>query len=298
MKSAAFWRTLCPALTLTEEEAPLLLGGALRSFDTVELLDLLRVDGYLKLEKVFAPGEMRLLAQAVATVTEATGFPVFSLVYDEFWSLMIRLRPVLAAILGEEYQALPDSWVWRLLPDPEAKGWKPHRDRAPGTVLSDGTPQTLSVWIPLTDATPLNGCIYALPASLDERYHTYGEGSQETVVRWQDIRALPAQAGSVLCWTSQLLHWGGRSCQRAPHPRVSVAFEFQSSAITRQGPFLLCPHKLPSWPMRLSLISRQLLQYQHMVPLPAELMRWCREQNKHLPAKRSFASVLKNLMSG
>ncbi len=294
-----FWRSLCPEMTISTniDDTDVVYVSVVLE-DLKEKSATLKKDGYFRWEGLFPQEEMTLLSQAVTLVADATSLPVFALVYDEFWSLLLRLRPIFAAILGNEYQLLPDSWIWRLLPDSEASGWRPHRDRPPGTVLPDGTPQSLSLWIPLTDATPSNGCIYILPASLDSRYYTYGDTKQETVVQWQDILALPAKAGSVLCWTSQLFHWGGRSSSHASQPRISVAFELQSGAIPSQSSFVLEPHQLPSFRTRLALIARQLLQYQHMVSIPAELSRWCQQQKKRRPGQRSFASVMQNLGAG
>ena len=44
----------------------------------------------------------------------------------------------------------------------------------------------------------------------------------------EDIRALPAKAGSIVCWSTSLLHWGARSSRRATQPRISMATYYQS----------------------------------------------------------------------
>ena len=98
-----------------------------------------------------------------------------------------------------------------------------------------------------SDATPLNGCIYVLPAHVDERFHQRrwdGEGNNV-------VRALPATAGSRL----------------GVAPRISAAFEFQRGD---RAPFnrpLLDPGPLPPFTERLGLIGKQVLQYRHMYPL-------------------------------
>ena len=101
------------------------------------------------------------------------------------------------------------------------------------SIGSDGLPKLVNVWIPLTDATTLNSCMHVLPGHLDPLYPHGGSranpvGDQNKLILLQNVRALPAKAGSILCWSTGLLHWGGRSSQRATHPRLSFAVYFQS----------------------------------------------------------------------
>ena len=70
--------------------------------------------------------------------------------------------------------------------------------------------------------------MHVLPADMDRAYRA-GElvtsaHDDDAVGSWvQDIRALPCQAAEALIWTGRLLHYGGRSCRRAPTPRISIA---------------------------------------------------------------------------
>ena len=302
LEDVEYWRSLCPAMQISEEEAegshelearePYELDAKL----VAEQLLCLKQDGYLILESVLSQEVASSMASAVSIVTQETNLPVFSMIYDAFWDVLFRLSSFFETILGEDYQVLPNIWSWHLGPTSEDMGWKPHRDYDHGTVLSDGTPRVLTLWVSLTHATPHNGCIYVLPASLDKRYHDYGDPKDETLISWQDVRALPAPAGSVLCWTSQLLHWGGRSSQWAREPRISFSFELQSSTLKAQAPFLLQPNPTPTFSMRLALIARGLLQYQHMHTIPPALQQVCQRLCKTLPKRRSFASVLKKLL--
>lgn len=62
---------------------------------------------------------------------------------------------------------MPDIWVFNIDPrHGEPAGWRPHRDR-PHPWMADGTPNSLNFWLPLTEATPLNGCMYILPRPAD-----------------------------------------------------------------------------------------------------------------------------------
>src|SRR5438093_1083574 len=78
-----------------------------------------------------------------------------------------------------------------------------------------GRRNRLTTWVPLTDATLSNGCMYVVPKSTDERVQQAVENYSSRKMSMGDVqrllqhaRALPARAGSVLCWGFGLLHWG------------------------------------------------------------------------------------------
>ena len=118
---------------------------------------------------------------------------------------------------------LTEEWIDRLI----EMGFRPF---AP-----DGSPASLNFWVPLTRATPRNGCMYAVPRSKDGCYNNtdceahfgYLHGTTNNRVpgagggrafpdnftagfSLQDVRALPRVPGEVMAWDGQLLHWGGR----------------------------------------------------------------------------------------
>jgi ectoine hydroxylase-related dioxygenase (phytanoyl-CoA dioxygenase family) len=161
--------------------------------------------------------------------------PEYVFVYDEYYQVLSRLNNVLTPILGPGYQLVAEELNAFFIPtDDDAKGIGPHRDflRAADSLGAGGLPNLINVWIPLTDATSLNSCMYVLPGHLDPLYpHGGSEMDRKIAVDLQDIRALPAGAGSILCWNTSLLHWGGRSSRRAKHPRLSFAVYFQSRRI-------------------------------------------------------------------
>ena len=149
----------------------------------------------------FNPATGTFLLRATVENLNKRGIPLaFAFVYDEFWQAFQGISPLIEAALGTNYKALPDFWVWCVMPSEGSAGWGPHRDKVAPTLDRDNSPHTLTVWLPLSDATPLNGCIYMLPAHLDERFKRRiwsGEGNN-VVTQPQDVRALPATAGSVL----------------------------------------------------------------------------------------------------
>lgn len=264
-----FWGELCPGMSI---EA----GGYPRPASVGEidpLLANLKREGYVQVSDALSEAIIAPIRYAVSTLFQR-GIPLaFAFVYDELWLAFQGLSRFLTSVLGDGYQALPDFWVWHVNPNENALGWGPHRDRVIPTLDADNSPHTLTVWLPFTDATPLNGCMYMLPAHLDDRFRQRRwDGENNTVVyNPQDIRALPATAGSVLAWNQAVLHWGGRGSRLGSAPRISAAFEFQRGDRPPFNNPLLDPARMPTFQERLGLIGKQVLQYRHMYPLSDEV---------------------------
>jgi hypothetical protein len=172
------------------------------------------------------------LAHAVLDLAARNIPEVFAFVYDEFWQVFASAGRLYGALLGYDHAVTPSEiWVFHVPTGRSAAGWAPHRDMGStqDTIRSDGTPAALTVWIPLTDATPLNGCMYVLPESMDEDIQPQRlKLPRPTLELLQCIRALPAPAGSVLGWNTRVLHWGGRSSDQAEQPRIAVGIYLQS----------------------------------------------------------------------
>jgi hypothetical protein len=190
------------------------------------------------------------------------GFPpVFAFVYDELWMIQATLSKLIEGLLQNASALLPDFWAWRVMPG-EA-GWKPHRDKITGCLFSDKTPKSLTVWVPITKAHPLNGCMYVLPAGRDEEYGM--ENSVKGLGSLTDMRALPAEAGDVLIWTQHLFHWGSHAAESHHLPnRMSVAFEYQRLDVSPFRRPLLAPDASLTFEERLALIAKQVMHYRHM----------------------------------
>ena len=174
----------------------------------------------------------------------------------------MQLNGLLSALLGPNFHRLPELWAWYVCPGFDSHGWRPHRDKSRLALLPDGSPQTLTLWLPLTDATPQTGCIHVVPADMDPTYNTAEEDTHRFPL--QAIRAVPAAAGSVLGWNAALLHWGSFPARASSAPRVSVSVEFQRGDVPPFDEPLMRSHELPVFSSRLTLIAKQILQYQHM----------------------------------
>ena len=260
------WRGIAPQLHVGEaaHTAPITFGA-----DALESIraDLLR-EGYFQLPPQAWGIDVAALAAGVRAVGAAGFVPAFIFMYDEAWAMFARLRQLLAATLGEDYRIVPAFWAWHVDGKNESAGWPPHRDLGHHALLPDKSPKSLTLWLPLTDATPDNGCMYVLPADRDKFYGTPRES--ETPIALQEARALPSAAGGVLGWTQALFHWGGRARTPVTSPRISMSVEFQ-----RGDQDIYEPKIDPAMPLdptlRLRLILRQILQYQHMYPLSPQL---------------------------
>ncbi len=266
----AFWLQHFPGLTLPGDNhrkgtaSPQASAG---EADPRVVTDRMAEEGYFQDHNPTFERLAPALAEAVRTCVALDIPPAFIFLFDETWECFRSLQPMLSRFLGDGYKVLPDFWAWHVDPAAGQAGWQPHRDKGRVALAPDGTPLSLTVWAPLSDATPLTSCMYLLPANRDPVYNT----PQETV--WQinatSIRALPGRPGDYLCWNQAVLHWGSESSRFAPHPRISMALEFQRGDMQPFNQPQMTPLETLDFQARLKLVGKQILQYRHMYPLAA-----------------------------
>lgn len=270
MNDKQFWQRMAPKLNV--ENADLFSERQLFAADEAVIAAImarLKTEGYFDIEAL--PWKLPL-EEMVVVVREfhARGLPtVFAFVYDEFWAIYYALNRIVEGVLGKGFFRLPDFWAWFIDPAKAESGWKPHRDKTYLATFEDRSPMSLTIWIPLTDANPLNGCMYLVPADRDPAYGKFPPPPK--IFNHEDIRALPASAGTVLSWSQNVLHWGSHSSPRAATPRVSIAMEFQSGKVKAMNSPVSNPYECPRLKFRLKLIGKQVLQYKHMYPLTPEI---------------------------
>ena len=247
VRNPDFWRRLNPELTISDEPftrprprvpvAPAIVDRAKR-----QLVE----EGYMQTPPLVVDDEAVRLRQGIERLT-AAGFPSgMGCLYDEFYRAFQGLEQLFTPLLGDDYEmVLHGIWTFCIPPGDAARGRAgtlgPHRDVAPdAAVCARQLPSVLSVWIPLADVTTLDSCLYVVPAPGDPDYYA---GDQQSVrrdgLRWQDIRALPAQAGSILAWSSRLVHWGSRSSAFAAGPRVAASNYLQRRDAPRWAPSII-----------------------------------------------------------
>jgi hypothetical protein len=238
-----FWRRFAPEAAITDVPFSGAPARAIPENAVRECVATLGADGYFASPPLVDSSDAGQLI-AIARRLSEHGYPVaLAAVYDSFWRLFEGLDRLIAPMLGERYLIVPNTlWMYYLPPGSGVGGWSagpPHRDAyGPDPhLLRTGMPGIINIWIALTDATPLNSCIYVLPAGVDDEYLT--SRAVPANVSLPDVRALPAPAGSILGWTTHVLHWGSRSSAHAAAPRCSAAVYLQRRDISPYHPDVL-----------------------------------------------------------
>jgi len=257
-----FWRDMNPAMTITE-------GGIQKPVAALEVSsesiaharEMILEEGYFKIESFIDPAKLKSLADCVRKLHAENWPETFAFVYDDFWQVFQQTNFVMGQLLGRDFKQMPNLWMFYLECNSQSRGWVPHRDRARMKTLDDkGYPHSINIWLPLTDATPDNGCMYMLPAGYDENYK--GDLAVQVVSCLQDIRAVPARAGDFLGWNEAVFHWGGRSSKLAKEPRISMATVYQSIKVDPLEWPLMNPGVIPPFMERVGIVGQQFLRFQ------------------------------------
>jgi len=202
-QSAEFWRRLAPELTISDAQPaePISRNHEQSSAEAMQIVN----DGFLMLKQPGISAPITDIANAMDRIVGA-GLPAaFIGVYDEVWSIIAQLNQVVDGLFDGQSALMPDFWASHSTATP---GLAARRKRPENGVFKDGTPKTATVWMPMSDATPENGCVYAIPAGQDRNYGKSDGPRADASL--PGIRALPAQAGDVLIWTGETYHWQAR----------------------------------------------------------------------------------------
>jgi hypothetical protein len=275
-----YWRKLNPNSSIGKKD----LAGAtqidISSSIIASAKRSLILDGYFQLGPLLSGPLLGSLALGVLNIRKS-GWPTpFAVVYDEYWEMFYSLGKLFSSILGEDYKQIPNFWCWYV--DNESKGWGHYRDRpSVKTLRSDGLPDTLTVWIPLTDATVLNGCTYVIPSRFDRNFPNNLESAD--IGNPQNIRALPTPKGAVLGWSENIIHWDSRSSDRANEPAISISFTYQRGDVKPFEIPLFDTDKLPTFEERLGLIGQNVVKYQEHANSSAEVLAVCETLGNLIP---------------
>ena len=230
-----------------------------------------KVDGYFHEIKGISKftAEIKQMANFMEYLVYENYSPAFLFASEAPWKLFQSLSDLFEETLGTTVGWLPDFWAWYVDPKKKEFGWSKHRDRPGNSLFNDGSPKCLTCWIPLTESTPANGCIYVVPKQYDKSYGL-NPNSSFSIEGYPAIRALPGMPGDVFVWDQTLLHWGARSSEFCDSPRLSMALELQRTDIPPLDQIILPSNDIPSEVIRMRLIGMQILQYEHMYPLDNE----------------------------
>jgi hypothetical protein len=266
----SYWKSFLPAMGVLDLQAlDHLEGAAFSSEQEAWALAHLARHGYFQLPPLATSDVTARMCTSVEVLRSAGWPAVFTYIYDEFWTVwrtpsMVRL---LSRHLGEGYVQTSGVWTYRVDPQQRASGWGPHVD-------SRNDAERLSVWIPLTEATIHNGCMYVIPQdrvppALPACYLDWTSiSAQELSALLHNVTPLPAPVGSVLGWNNRLIHWGGRATESAAWPRISVAAEFlRARTKPHRAELPVFGVNLPAFPVRLRVIGQAILAYEKFEPL-------------------------------
>jgi hypothetical protein len=229
-----YWRKLCPHVPL--DSAQVLPDAPAVNHQLVEsCINQLRTHGYFKTGPIIPESTLASMRGCVEAVRKAGWPPVFAFIYDPFWAVtrVPFVTEFLLADLGDEFNIIMSRvWCYYVPPSRGAGGWTPHAD------AYSNPANRLTVWIPLTDATLDNGCIYVVPKDFAyggtppkrERLRADSVSSDYALDLLHSCKALPAAAGSVLGWDPQTIHWGSK-CHEPSDPRISIGCEFVSKGV-------------------------------------------------------------------
>lgn len=272
------WHNINPQLSITNSQNGFGGDAAISvsndGFDASTLSERFWDEGYFLIEDILPLNELGILRRGIENLIANGLPPAMIYLYDEAWQVFMRLRPVLSHFLGERVALLPHFWAWHVDPREGGRGWPPHRDYQGESALGDDMVISLSLWVPLSPATPQNGCMYVLPRSFERTYDHPVTTPQEVLL--QDVRALPAGPGAVMGWRQDLYHWGGRASKHAAEPRISLSLEFQNAAFDPMAQQLLELDQPPVFMERLELIAAQFEKYKHMQSIAPEIVEWAK----------------------
>jgi hypothetical protein len=255
-QSAEFWRRLAPELTISDAQPARQVARDVDRgrADRMRLVN----DGFLHLKGHGLDAPFDRIATALERIVSA-GFPAsFIGVYDEVWSLAAQMGGVMDGIFAGKSALVPVFWASHAGADDT--GASAGRRRGGASLFGDGTPKTVSLWLPLTRATADNGCVYVVPAGQDRNYGKPGTTRADSSLT--GIRALPADPGDALIWTGETYHWRGRPDRNnADGALLSLSFEFQSRDCGAVEGLVIDSYPYVPFETRLALLARQIPRY-------------------------------------
>jgi hypothetical protein len=263
-----YWLALNPNSTISDQ--PFQSFSKLPAVKKEEVDDYalqLREEGYFQTSELIPTATIQEMRSCIENVKKAGFPPTFALVYDVFYEAFSHFDSIFTGILGANYKLIPNFWVYYIETNDNGKGFEPHRDAEyENTIGPDGMPTVITFWITITEATPLNSCMYMLPANRDPQYADAIKNlkTKATEFALEDIRALPTKAGTISCWDQYVFHWGSRSSKHAKSPRISYAAYCQRGDIPPVDEKVIDIPSVLDFQTRLSLICRGLYRYSYV----------------------------------
>ena len=282
-----FWQNFFPKFNIEKDTVFNGSPVSLTDKEQKEIPELMIREGYYRLAQKDLGISFAHCTELIKKLHDEGLDPVFAYMYDELWLLQAKVQSLYKLVLGEDCVMHPTFWAWLVSTDKETAGWGPHRDRDRSCLRADGSTRLITMWIPITEATPMNGCVYMVPAYKDRHYNT----EKEDIINFdfQDIRALLASPGDVYIWNHEVYHWGARAAYRpGGEPRISLSYEYAATDTAHIKSPILDPPRVPSYEERVKLVAMQILQYAHMTNFPKNVMDFALNNKEYF---KEFAKV-------
>jgi len=151
-----------------------------------------------------------------------------------YFSLMsnAKILDAVQTLIGPEIFANPVYNVRPKVPKVAAGAVPWHQDKSYWPDANANP--VITVWIPLVDATPVNGCLHLIPGTHKKRVSAHFKERQtgtsylalsDAVATGQKIVVLPVAAGSAILFNDRLLHMS--TPNNSDHVRWSVDLRYQ-----------------------------------------------------------------------
>lgn len=260
------------AALMTTLDAPSFFASRAPALDTIaapelaselppSIAEAIAREGWCACPSVLYEQERSAITECIDALARESLPPLFVYAYSATWRIGARVARALSGALGAPYDLIEDAWAFRVPVGPAHAGWVAHRGSY-DLARDRRAPDSLNVWIAITEATVDNSCMYVVPLDRDPGYPDdlrSHAGVSEGI-------ALPVPAGTALVWNANVLHWGGPSTERAEAPRTSITF-----TLRRDAP----PPRIGDHAQRLDVIADQILTYGHLErTLSPRLRRW------------------------
>lgn len=256
--SIDYWRALNPHLTVCENlDFSRFEINPINAAENQKLSEKLAREGYFQTAPLIDKTIVGRMRDGIETLRAEGWHELCAFVYDEFWQVTRTpsLVEFLRGALGENFKAMPHVVVHYVHAETGA-GWSPHVD------FFDRE-NRFTVWFSLAEATLENGCMHVIPKHrvsdelLEKWMKTETLDHREACRLLQASRALPVEAGTILGWERDVIHWGGFSSRRV-EPRISLSAVYlrENVAPLEDEIPLLSPDKIPTFAQRLLAVGK------------------------------------------
>ena len=265
VRSVEHWRSILGEHGLRVSEGPLAPGpaeaflrGPIGAQDArARARQEIAEQGYLAWPELVRADRCAALARGVVALCRRGWDAGFIGLTDEAWQLSWHLATVMGGVLEPSMMFRRELFAFCVDPSLAAgrsRGVPAHRDRPDSGYAMQGglpLPRHCTCWLALTEASLANGCMHVVPARADD------EAALASPPREVGGRPLEAAPGTLLAWSGQAVHWGGRHDGTPSRgPRIALTFSMTHPEVPSIGGFApVHADTLPGFYERLSLVG-------------------------------------------